>query len=102
LISSPGRSGENGFLVSTGREYPMNAIVREKIYKILHAQLTEAQFDSINISFYTYPCDGSTAMPGSPGDFTFHPDCLEKDRSKNITKIPLMTPLTVMAGKGAY
>ncbi len=58
--------------------------LREKIYRRLHAQLTEAQVDAIQISFHTYPDDGSPAIPGSPSGFTFYPDCHEKERSKNI------------------
>lgn len=58
--------------------------LREKIYRRLHTLLTEAQVAAIQISFHTYPDDGSSAIPSSPGDFTFYPDRLEKERSKKI------------------
>lgn len=54
--------------------------LNDKVYQRLHAQLTEEQIDTINISFHTDPSDGNSAMPGSPGDFTVHRDCLEKKR----------------------
>ncbi len=59
-------------------------VLREKIYRKLQAQLTEAQVDAIRISFYTYPDDGSAALPGKPGALTFYPDCVKKERSKKI------------------
>jgi lipopolysaccharide/colanic/teichoic acid biosynthesis glycosyltransferase len=58
--------------------------LREKIYRRLHAQLTEAQANAIRISFYTYPDDGSSALPGKPGEFTFYPDRVKNERSKKI------------------
>ncbi len=58
--------------------------LRDKIYRRLHTLLTKAQVAAIQISFLKYPDDGSSAIPGSPGDFTFYPDRLEKERSKKI------------------
>jgi lipopolysaccharide/colanic/teichoic acid biosynthesis glycosyltransferase len=58
--------------------------LRDKIYRRLHSLLTEAQVNAIQISFHTYPEDGSSAVPSSPRGFTFYPDRLEKERSKKI------------------
>jgi lipopolysaccharide/colanic/teichoic acid biosynthesis glycosyltransferase len=60
------------------------AALRDKIYKKIRVQLTGEQIEAIRITFYTYPEDGSSALPGKPGEFTFYPDSVKKERSKKI------------------
>jgi lipopolysaccharide/colanic/teichoic acid biosynthesis glycosyltransferase len=57
---------------------------RDKIYRKLHTLLTEAQVAAIQISFHTYPEDGSVVIPSNPRDFTFYPDSLKKERSRAV------------------
>jgi hypothetical protein len=45
--------------------------LREKIYKRLHARLTKLQADAVQISFHTYPDNGSLSIPGGSRDFMF-------------------------------
>ena len=58
--------------------------LRNKISRKLRTLLTEAQVDAIQISFHTYPDDGSSAVACSPRDFTFYPDTLKKERSRAV------------------
>ena len=55
-------------------------ILLEKIYRSLRAHLTEPQVAAMRISFHRYPDDENSAMPDTPGEFTFYPDYLEKER----------------------
>jgi lipopolysaccharide/colanic/teichoic acid biosynthesis glycosyltransferase len=62
--------------------------LQNKIYRSLHASLSEEQLSVIRISFHRFPDDGKPNKPGGPATFTFYPDYPKKERSrKNALKI---------------
>jgi hypothetical protein len=58
-------------VIFTETENIESGTLREKIYKRLRAYLTKPQADAVQISFHTYPDNGSFATTGSPGGFAF-------------------------------
>lgn len=56
--------------------------LQKKIFRSLHASLSDEQLDVINISFHRFPHDGRPSKPGGPVKFTFYPDYPKKERSQ--------------------
>jgi lipopolysaccharide/colanic/teichoic acid biosynthesis glycosyltransferase len=56
--------------------------LQKKIYRSLHASLSDDQLDVINISFHRYPDDGKPNKPGGPVKFTFYPDYPKRERTQ--------------------
>lgn len=62
--------------------------LQNKIYRSLHASLSEEQLNVIRISFHRFPDEGKPNKPGGPVTFTFYPDYPKKERSrKNALKM---------------
>ncbi|HEY6010424.1 MAG TPA: sugar transferase [Nitrospirota bacterium] len=56
--------------------------LQKKIYRSLHASLSDEQLDVIQISFHRFPDDGKPNKPGGPVKFTFYPDYPKKERTQ--------------------
>ncbi|MGC1456092.1 MAG: hypothetical protein WA946_12980 [Nitrospirota bacterium] len=58
-------------VIFTETDNTNSGTLREKIYKRMHARLTKQQVDAVQISFHTYPDNGSLSIPGRTRDFMF-------------------------------
>jgi lipopolysaccharide/colanic/teichoic acid biosynthesis glycosyltransferase len=61
-------------------------VLQEKVYRNIHASLSDEQLDGIQINFYCFPDDGKPKKLGpANNNFTFYPDVPKKERSNRVS-----------------